>query len=86
MAKQVTRLGEGLCTAGHIAFVSASPVNRFVDGCVIQRAKNMISDTQGYRSGIFAFGEMSVGEGAPSRTNYMILDTQGHCSHISAPW
>jgi hypothetical protein len=27
MAKQVTRLGEGLCTAGHIAFVSASPVN-----------------------------------------------------------
>jgi len=43
----------------------------------------MISDIQGYRS-IFAFGEMSVGEGAPSRTNCMILDTQGHRSHISA--
>jgi hypothetical protein len=30
------------------------------------------------------FGEMPVGEDAPSRTNYMILDTQGHRSHISA--
>jgi hypothetical protein len=27
MVKQVTRLGVGLCAAGHIAFVSASPVN-----------------------------------------------------------
>jgi hypothetical protein len=30
MVKQVTRLGEGLCTAGHIAFVCASHVNRLL--------------------------------------------------------
>ena len=45
MLNRVAGLGVELCTAGHIALVSASPVI-CVDGWLMQRAKNMISDIQ----------------------------------------